>query len=69
MSVWQYQCSTPTAQRQKSALIFSTRKLLVFRRSTSLGHVVDVTADVNNMVYFVFANKVYCCYGILASLL
>ena len=30
---------TPTAQRQKFALIFSSRlKMLVFRRSTSLGH-------------------------------
>ena len=46
---------TPTAQRQKLALIFSTRNLLFFRRSKSLGHVVDVTADVNHMLYFVLA--------------
>ena len=43
----------PTAQCQKLALIFNTQKLLVFRRSTSLGHVVDITADVNHMLYFV----------------
>ena len=48
---------TPTAQRQKLALIFSTRKMLVFRRSTSLGHMVDVTADVNHMRYFVLATS------------
>ena len=45
----------PTAQRQKMALIFKTRKMLVFRRSTSLGHMVDVNADVNHMLYFVLA--------------
>ena len=44
-----------TAQRQKLALIFSTRKMLAFRRSTSLGHMVDVNADVNHMLYFVLA--------------
>ena len=44
-----------TAQRQKLALIFRTRKMLVFRRSTSLGHMVDVNADVNHMLYFVLA--------------
>ena len=44
-----------TAQRQKLALTFSTRKLLVFRRSKSLGHMVDINADVNHMLYFVLA--------------
>ena len=46
---------TPTAQRQRLALIFSNGKLLVFKRSTSLCHVVNVTADFNFMLYFVFA--------------
>ena len=44
-----------TAQHQELALIFSTRKMLVFRYSTSLGHMVDVNADVNHMLYFVLA--------------
>ena len=47
------------AQRQKSPLILSTAKLLVFRRSTSLGHVVDVTADANHMLYFVLVTLPY----------
>ena len=42
MSVW-----TPTAQRKKLALIYDC-----FRRSTSLSHMVDDTADVNHMLYF-----------------
>ena len=46
---------TPTAQRQKLALIFSNGKLLVFKRSTSLCHVVSVTADFNHMFYFVLS--------------
>ena len=45
----------PTAQRQKFSLIFGTRKMLVFRRSTSLGDMVDVNADVNHMLYIVLA--------------
>ena len=44
-----------TAQCQKLVLIFNTLKLLVFRRSMSLGHVVHVTAHVNDMLYFVLA--------------
>ena len=38
------------AEGRKLALIFSTRTTLVFRRSTSLGHMVDVEADVNHML-------------------
>ena len=44
-----------TTQRQKLALIFCTRKMFVFRRSTSLGHMVGVNADVNHFLYFVLA--------------
>ena len=44
---------TPTAQHQKLALIINTRKMLAFRRPTSLGHMIDVTADDNHMLYFV----------------
>ena len=59
---------TPTAQRQKLALIISTLKLLAYMRSTSLRHVVDVTADANHMLLFcvgnqALLNKMYCSYG------
>ena len=57
----------PTVQRHKMALIFKSRKMLVFRRSTSLGHVVDVNADVYHVLFCVgnlaSLNKVYCSYG------
>ena len=41
----------PMAQHQKLALIFSARKMPVFRRSTSLGYMVDVSADVNHVLF------------------
>ena len=38
--------------RRESPLTFGTRKSAVFMGSTSLDHVVDVTATVVNMFYF-----------------
>ena len=43
----------PIAQSQKLPLIFGTHKMIIFRCSTLLGHVVNVNADVNHMLYFV----------------
>ena len=34
---------------------FQYQKNACFRRSTSFGHMVDVTADVDHMLYFVLA--------------
>ena len=54
MSVLQFQCC-----KLRSPLTLSTPKLLVFRRSTSHGHVVDVTADAKHLLYFVLATLSY----------
>ena len=58
------------AQCQKSPLILSTPKLLVSRRSASLGHVVDVTADANHLLYFVLATWPYWikCIAVMGNL-
>ena len=45
----------PMAQCQILALISRTRNMLIFRRSTLLGHMIDVNADVNHILYFVLA--------------
>ena len=50
MSVWQFQCSV-----SEIAIDFEYMYPKIFRRSTSLGHVIDVTADANHMLYFVLA--------------
>ena len=35
--------------------ILSSQEMLVFRHTTSLGHINDVTVDDNHMLYFVLA--------------
>ena len=59
---------TPTDELQKLALICGTRKLLIFRRSTSVGHVVDVTADVKQMIFFCVAAMGYSLFKVFRCL-
>ena len=54
MSVWQLQCLT-CCSTPEIGIDFQYPKIAGFRRSTSLGDVIDVTAAVNHMLYFVLA--------------